>query len=470
MSSRSGGLLELVARGKKDLFFTANPSTSFFHSVYVRAAPFTKEIYTIAPRNAADWGHWVDFDIDHRGDLTRHFYLRIMLPTWLPGPAAEANPTGIVTDASGVRFGYCNNIGFQMIEKIQVFQDQLLLCETYGEYMEWRLRQSYGFTTTYLVASEVGSRPETDLALGRSATAAPLRVPIPVLGWQNLFDPGLPLCALKSQRFRLRVHIRKLEDVVVASDGQLRPQPWGGKQLLIQRTAGGPIDTTQKTLERSVMKNIIMYLEQSVLYVPPDVQTWFKSQTLYFPFQNVQHQQYTLEDNVMTAAALNPAQVFQLPLLVDFIGSADRLLLGCRSLACTEAGQRTTLRATNGKPFLRTLRLNIANIDRIQEFPLAVFREVSAYWKSQRMGLDLAEPITTPQEVYTLSFGGFDWNTPSGTLNFTRAVDPVLNVVLNGVPYDTRNTSRKTFALLYCESWNVFKISGGIGKMMFDDS
>ena len=149
MTSRSGGLLELVARGKKDLYFTSNPKITFFHSVYSRAAPFTKEIYVSAPRNVPDWGHYVDFDIDHRGDLLKRMYLRITLPTWLPSNAVAANLSGVVTDPSGVTFGYCNNVGFQVIDCIQFFQDQLLLFETYGEYLDWRLRQSYTLATTF---------------------------------------------------------------------------------------------------------------------------------------------------------------------------------------------------------------------------------------------------------------------------------------------------------------------------------
>jgi hypothetical protein len=346
----------------------------------------------------------------------------------------------------------------------------VILAETYGEFMEWRLRQSYGFTTTYLVAQEVGSRVETPLAIGRSATFGILRVPFPVLGWQNLADPGLPLCALKKQRFRIRIHIRKLEDLVVASDGRLRPQPWGGKPLRVQASASGPVNTSYVTLPYgNMLRGLNMYLEQTEVYVPADVQMWFKSQTFRIPFQTVNFQQFTLEDNAMAAAALNPQIVYPVPLNVDFIGSADRMLLGFRSDACTEAGQRTVLRATNGKPFIKSLRLNIANIDRIKAWPVPVFREVTGYWKSQRIGLDLSDP-NLPQEVYTLSFGGFDVAQPAGTINLTRASLPVLYVTLNGIPYDERNISRKTYALLYAETWNIFEIVNGEGKMMFDDS
>jgi len=85
------------------------------------------------------------------------------------------------------------------------------------------------------------------------------------------------------------------------------------------------------------------------------------------------------------------------------------------------------------------------------------------------MQSDLANRDISP-EIYTLSFGGIDGVRPAGTVNFTRASLPTLYVTLNATPYDRRNISRKVYALLYGESWNVFEVCNGVGKMMFDDS
>ena len=468
MTSRSGGLMELVARGKKDIFFTANPKVSFFHGVYMRSVPFTKEIYITQPRNAPDWGRWVDFDIDHRGDLAKYFFLRIQLPTWLPPLAVAANPTGIVTDASGVTFGYTNSVGFQLINKIQVFQDQVLIHEYYGEYLTWRQRQKAETGTIFLMYDEVGSRIETPLGIGRSATLSELRVPIPVIGSEQLFEPGIPLVALSQQRWRIRIHLRKLNEVVVASDGRLLPQPWGGKPLRIQATQYGPVDTTQVTLPLEEIQPIQMSLESTQIYLPRDANLWLKSQTLRIPYTNVRHEEFTIEDNSFTAASPPYLATVQLPFTIDMIGSVSRMLVGLRSYASTLAGQRSVLTASDGSEFLASLRLNISNIDRIKQWETAVFREVTAYWKDIRVGLDFTYPI--PQDIYIITFGAFDSAQPAGTLQFTRAVLPVLYPILAPIPMDPRNKSRKTYLLTYGEAWNVFEISGGKGRMMFDDT
>ena len=50
-----------------------------------------------------------------------------------------------------------------MLEKIQVFQDQVLVQELYGEYLDWRFRQSNSLATTLVIAETVGSRRESAL-------------------------------------------------------------------------------------------------------------------------------------------------------------------------------------------------------------------------------------------------------------------------------------------------------------------
>lgn len=468
MTSRAGGLLELVARGKKDVFFSANPVVSRFHSVYRKSAPFTRETYVAKPRNIAEWGKWVDFDIEHRGDILSQTYLRIELPTWLPSDAVEINKRGIVT-IDDVTYGYCNNVGFQCINKIQLFNDQILIHEMYGEYLDWRLRQSYNMATTFVVAKDVGSREETPLAIGRSASTLILRVPIPILGWQHLGDPGLPLIALRNQRFRMRVHFRNLEEIVVASDHRLRPTPWGGKSLKMQSTPSGPIDEST-TLAYTAMKKPCVSLECEYKYVGPDVATFIKAGIWHIPFYHIQFQETTIEDNALTAASTSSVDTFNFPILADFIGSVDHILLGFRSEACTLAGERNVLRSVNNKPYIRTVRVNIANIDRIKQWSTDILRDVASYWKQTRGALSPYTHSGNLEEIYTLTFGGFDKDTPAGTLNFTRAVQPTMYLTLNSIDYDPRNISRKTYALIYARSWNIFRISNGMGSMMFDDS
>lgn len=463
MSNQRAGLLELVARGKKDAFFTANPSISFFHSIYQRFAPFTEEVYVIQPRNNADWGNWTEFEYEHRGDLVRKTYIRLTLPTWLPDSLSTLNGNSVITDLSGVSYGYCNNIGYQMLEKIQVFQDQILIQELYGEYLDWRLRQMNSLASTLVIAQTVGTRAETALAIQRSATPGVLRIPIPFLGWEAIGDPGFPMVAMKQQRFRIRILLRRLEDVIVASDSRARPQPYN-IPLKVQTVENGPFDiTSYRSLPESAMaKKIGIALETSQVYVPRDVQEWLKLQKWRIPYRNAQFQEFTIEDNQWNAAT--SVASFSLPFRIDFVGAGSRLLFGVQSQGARLSGQRTFLLSD---PF-QTARLNIANLDRIQSFTPAVFREVTAYWKNQRSAQDLSNPNQF-QNVYTLTFGGRESPHPAGTLNFTRSVQPELWLTLSSIPIDTRTLTRRGYLIVYAESWKVWEIQNGKGICLIDE-
>lgn len=463
MSSQQGGLLELVARGKKDVFFTSNPSVSFFHSVYRRAAPFSEEVYVSQPRNAAEWGRWVEFDYEHRGDLVRKVYIRLTLPTWLPDSVAARNSTAVITDLSGVAYGYCNNIGYQMLEKIQVFQDQIMIQELYGEYLDWRLRQMNTIASTLVIAASVGTRTETDVAIGRSATPGQLRIPIPLLGWEAIGEPGFPMVAMKQQRFRIRILLRKMEDVIVASDGRAAPKPWS-KVLQARFSKTGPIETFTSLPETAMSRGIGIALETTQVYVPRDIQEWLRIQTWTIPFRTAQIQEFTIDDNQWNAAATASVTNFTLPFRLDFIGPVSRLLTAFQSEGSRRAGQRTALLTDAA----RQLRLNIANIDRVQGFPVAVFREVTSYWKNVRNALELSD-TDKQQEVYTLTFGGRDSAQPAGTLNFSRSVQPQMFATLNAIPIDSRTQTRKSFFIVYAESWRLWTIKDEKGKIVVDE-
>ena len=456
MSGR-GGILELIARGKKDAFFTSNPKTSFFHSVYRKYSATVEEIHLTAPRNPPEWGRWVEFELEHRGDLVRKFHLRITLPTWLPPYVVAANPTSFVSDASGVSYGYCNNIGYQVLEKIQVFQDQLLIQELYGEYLDWKVRQASTTAQVLVMAAAVGSRGETTMDVSRAATPGELRVPIPILGWESVGDPGFPTIAVRNQRFRIRILLRNLEDVVVASDGRLKPTPWTAS-LRLQRTRTGPQESFTPLPYPSVAKGITMYLETSQVYVPRDIQEWLRISNWKIPYRSTQYLEFHVADNQMNAATTAVAN-FTLPFPLDFTGAASRLFVALQRGAARKAGQRTAL--LSGA--VRQLRININNIDRMQPFAAEVYREVAAYWKHIRASQDVGNP-ELPQEVFTFVFGGRESPQPAGTLNFTRANIPLLWLLFGPVSIDTRTQSRDLFVISYLETFEILECEEGKGK------
>jgi len=462
--SSGGGLLDLVSRGKKDTFFTQNPKISFFHSVYPKQPAFTQEIRITQARNNQDWGKWTDFEIEAIGDIVKNFVLLIDLPTWLPISQANANPTSITTDLSGVEYGYTQDIGANLIEKVQVFNDQILLHEFWGQWLSWRISQQPGAA---VYGKLIGRHYPGPNSIARHATPGKLRVYLPVMGNQFPDDMGLPVTALRNQRFRIRVYLKKLETVIEASDGRLFPQPWG--QIFQQQTSKNTRPQQFKTLERNQIRSPILTLETTQVYIPRDSQELLRKTVINLPFQEVQQCAFTIED-VKWLPVITTNATVSLALPLDFIGPASRITVGAITEASIYSGQLYQLNPPPGGAysFIQNLRLNMGTIDRINKWSDIIMRDVANYYKSYRESRD---PNDGVNNIYTLTFGPKEKEQyrALGTFNLSRSLQATLYVDLAAIAADPRLNSRKSFIIVYGESWNIFEIKDGQGKVMFAD-
>lgn len=452
----------MVARGKKDTFFTSNPKISYFHSVYIKQPASTQEIRLTQARNKPDWGKYTDFEIEAVGDIVKNFVLLIDLPSWLPLAQARNNPTSITTDLSGVEYGYCQDIGYHLIEKIQVFNDQIKLHEFWGQWLSWRRGQQANSSIYNASAGRHNPGPNT---IGQAATPGRLRINIPVIGSQNPDDMGFPMTALSGQRFRMRVYLKKLESLVEASDGRLNPQPWA--QTFQQQTQKDKPAIQFQTLPRYQIGSPILTLETTQVYIPRDSQAYLSKTLLNVPFQEVQQCVFTIEDP-RWLPVVNTGATVSVPLLLDLFGSTSQLTVGVQTEASIYAGQHYQLSPPpNGTPsFLRDLRLNMGTLDRINQWSSTILRDVVNYYKVYKENRD---PFDNVSNLYSLTFGPKEQFRPLGTFNLSRTLQATLYVDLNAITADSRNNSRKSFITVYGESWNIFEIKDGKGKVLFAD-
>jgi hypothetical protein len=457
-----GGLLDLVARGKKDTFFTQNPKVSFIHSVYPRSPAFTQEIRYTQPRNNAEWGRWVDFEIEPVGDIMRNPTLLIELPTWLPPAQAALNRTSYTTDISGVEYGYCQDVGALMIEKVQFYNDQLLLHEFWGQWLEWRTAMQENSS----IYGALGGRHTTGVSrIGKAATPNRLRVSLPLLGNQYPDDRGFPIVALSNQRFRIRIYLRKLENVIEASDGRLNPAPWD--RDFIQKSTSKGRAQPFRTLPKAKIGGPIITLETTQIYIPRDAQEYLRHTVIPLPFIQVQLVPYTIEEKKWFPI-VNTGATVSIPIHLDFVGAMSRLTVGVQSDAVIQAGQlyQTNPPAGGADAYIQTIRLNMGLKDRLNTWPVKVWRDVANYYKNSKEGRD---PNGGVFNVYTLTFGTADTGKPMGTINMSRVDTSVLYVDLAAIAADPRTGGRKSYVYVYGEAWNIFEIKNGKGLVLFAD-
>jgi hypothetical protein len=98
----AGTLIELVARGKQDIYLIGNPNYSYFKTVYHRHTNFSLEPVRNIFNETPDFGKRVTCFIDKKGDLLNSLFLEIELP------------------ALKEHYSWCNGVGNFMIDYVEV--------------------------------------------------------------------------------------------------------------------------------------------------------------------------------------------------------------------------------------------------------------------------------------------------------------------------------------------------------------
>jgi hypothetical protein len=450
MSSSGGaGLLELVARGKKDTFFTGDPQMSFFHSVYSRASPWLRETRFISPRNDGDFDSYVDFVLEPVGDIIRNIHLLVQLPTWLPTNIADVNGTSVITDASGNSYGWTNHIGYYLIQKVQLYQNQFMIFEDFGEAM-WLRGQSkstIGKVAVYNILT--GGHDGSVLGIQRNATPGQLEIRL-ALPFDGIGNFGLPIGAINPFSLRLRIYLNKLSSLIESSSG-LPVNVFELPLTVKTSSAGQPVPFVTK--KRTEFGKPIVQLRVQYVYVDAVCQKLLRDTEWSVPFLRCQTNTFTLEDFLWKGGGT--------PILrkaVEIYGSIQRLRVIFQSDASYSAGQAWNYVAPGGGEWFSSLSFFIHGNDRLGVWDPTVFEKVSSYCH------DVGKYVPN---VYCLDSGAEDLGIPAGTLNLTQAEKPELQFILTALPKDIRNNSKKTYLKVYADVWDLLRLSGGVIKIPY---
>ena len=101
-----GGLLQLVAHGKQDVFLTGNPQMTWFKMVYRRYTNFAIESQPMYFDGTPDFGKRITCLVPRRGDLLSQVVLEVRLPA--------------LKLTTGDPVSYVNSIGHNLIQEISI--------------------------------------------------------------------------------------------------------------------------------------------------------------------------------------------------------------------------------------------------------------------------------------------------------------------------------------------------------------
>ena len=192
----NGGLLQLVAMGKQDIFLTGNPQITWFKVVYRRYTNFAVESQAMFFDGDPDFGKRLSCLVPRRGDLLGPMMLEITLPA--------------LTLTDGTPVSYVNSIGHALIEEITLEIGEQEIDTQTGEWMELWSNMTTTSTQRQGFNDMIG---KVDDYISPQ-NFGPLKLYVPLRFW-FCKNPGqyLPLLALQYHPIRINLKLRPLQDL-----------------------------------------------------------------------------------------------------------------------------------------------------------------------------------------------------------------------------------------------------------------
>ena len=466
-TSIDGSLYELVARGEKDKYFFQDESTSIqpFDYRYQAYPAVLPEVRQSVPITDIKFGNIVEFDFDFAGDLLVEANLLIDLPSWLPPDIAELNNKSLIADDSGVTYGYTNGIAYFLCKKIEILQDNILIQEISGDALYALSRTRGSYNGLALEDSLAGIHDGSALGVQRAANPGRLVLRLPFPG-TYIGDTGhFPIAAVKKQNFRLRVTLRKLEELVEASDSRIDPFPWSRTLYIVK--GRGQDKIAFKTIDLIKMQKPSMLLETRQLYTTNRIRELIQEEEHIICFRRYFENVFSFNDfdysPLDRAATAISVRALSGQFLAERVTSFFRSRIRFRSNQLYKFQQDIS-----GNPYYDSMKLVIAGKEREGNWDAFVYADMIQHAKEER-ATDIGI-ITMNWSKGSRKGDGFPADRqPDGGINFTTAVRPQLNISLANITYDPVLGQRISEMRSIVESWAIYQIKGGRGRFKYSN-
>ena len=451
-----GGLLQLVATGKQDLFLTGNPQISFFKMVHRRHTNFATEAQPMYFDGTPNFGQRITCLIPRRGDLLGRIYLDVTLP--------------LIKDTSGNELSYTNSIGNALIQEIALEIGEQEIDKQTGEWMEiWTQLTTPSSQRDAL--NEMIGRIEPynppNIKPGTKSTGLRLLIPLQFYFCKN---PGLylPLLALQYHPIRINITLRPLQQLFWVTPP-------------IDQSAWKPACQIMVDC-RTPIVNMMLWGEY--VYLDVEERRKFVSTTHEYLIEQVQYTPpYSLTGQQTTATISvefnHPMKEFIFVVQRDEMANRNEWF-NYSNLAINEPipfngvtsatstykvfDYMTTVAPSGRMDLISGARLQLDGYDRFAERGPEYFRLEQPY----------EHHTTTPVNsfIYNYCFAlRPEDSQPTGTMNASRIDSIVWQIQMNSIlsnpllpVYKQRGNCH---IVVYGHNYNVFRVINGFGGLLF---
>jgi len=445
-----GGLLQLVATGKQDMFLTGNPQISFFKMVYRRHTNFAIESQPMYFDGTPNFGQRITCLIPRRGDLLGKVYLDVTLPQ--------------ITDSSGNVLSYTNSIGHALIQEIAFEVGEQEIDRQTGEWMEiWTQ-----------LSTPAGQRDALNEMIGRFEPYYPpnlvpgsksegLRLLIP-LQFYFCNNPGLylPLLALQYHPIRINITLAPLNTLFWI------PPPI---DLTCDQSNWKPACSTQVNCANQIV-NIMLWGDY--VYLDVEERRMFVSTSHEYLIEQVQYTPpYAVTAQQQTATISvefnHPLKEFMFVVQRDEMQNRNEWF-NYSNLAINEPIPAYVQSYMNSNApagrmdLIATAKLQLDGYDRFMDRNPQYFRLQQPY----------DHHTTTPVNsfIYNYCFAIRPEDVqPTGTMNASR-IDSIvwqiqMNPILSNPLIPTCQQRGNCHIIVYAHNYNVFRVINGFGGLLF---
>ena len=438
--SNSGGLLQLVATGRQDIYLSGNPQTTFFKQVYRRYTNFSIETQRIPFDTAFDFGRLLTVKVPRTGDLLSQLYLQINLPQMtLAGPVQQ--PPGVVTEQpmpiptpGQDMVSWVNGVGYAMIDYVSVYIGQQEIDRQYGEFMYLWTQ----LTTPGSKKNGINYMTGTQDVYTAGSQPGPLNLMVPLYFW-FCKNPGLalPLIALQATPVQIWIRLKTGNEVLFTN---------GLEEAVLNNS---PVIPTQLTASPPTITDMVLWGDY--IYLDTEERRRFVSSKHEYLIEQVQQQKrYSIPLN---STQIPVPLVFNNPIKeMIWVVNQDRML---QAHEWFNYGSR--MLNQYGVPnldLIATAQLQFDGYDRFEVQQAPYFRLMQPWQRHTAIPNDF---------IYVYSFSlAPEAEQPMGTCNASRLDSIVLQIIMN-----PQVKSAPAGITTYATNYNVLRIVAGLGGVLF---
>ena len=399
----AGTLVELIARGKQDIYIIGNPQFSYFKSVYRRHTNFATEpirqIFTESP----DFNKRMTCIIDKKGDLLSDLLLEVELP------------------ALSQYVSWTNGIGNFMIDHIELQLGGETVDRISGDLMDLWME----LTTQIGVKGALYNMVGKFVSYNKNTQTGAVKLLIPLPFWFcRSVERALPLISMQYTDVKVIVQFKAFD------------------QCWFKNTTQSP-DSTKSIIKSNIIANYI--------YLDVFERTKFAKQKNF---------EYLIEQFQESPSLQVPTGIINTNQPIFFNHPVKELFWTYRSSIATQNNDYYNYSNVNnyGTPFqtiiepFKECQLRFNGNDRFEMMPENYFRLYQPY-RYHSSG--------TTQYIYNFCFAIDPENMqPSGTCNFSKIDSAVINFVCTpNIPDGVIN--------VYGTNYNILRIQNGMAGIMF---